>query len=239
MNSRSTPPLKHKSHPVVDLLISIVIPSIVLMKLSGETDLGAARALILALAFPVGWGLFELVKYKKFNFVALLGLINVLLTGGIGLLHLDTQWLAVKEASIPALIGIAVLVSTKTRYPLIKTLIFNPSFLAVDKIKQRLDESNNEREFNSRLSNATYFLSSTFFFSAAMNYVLAKWIVTSPAGSVAFNEELGRLTLVSYPMIAIPSMVIMFAIFYYLWRSINRITGLTLEEMTVDSKQSN
>lgn len=237
MNSTSNDLPKHKPRPLIDLLISIVLPSIILMKLSGDADLGATRALIFALSLPIGWGLFELIKYKKFNFVALLGLVSVLLTGGISLLKLDTQWLAVKEAAIPALIGIAVLVSTKTRYPLIKSLIYNPNILAVDKIKQRLDESDNEWEFNLRLLNATYFLSSTFFFSAAMNFVLAKWIVTSPTGSVAFNEELGHLTLLSYPVIAIPSMVMMMAIFYYLWRSIKGLTGLTLEEIMIDPKQ--
>ncbi len=35
-----------------------------------------------------------------------LGLISVLLTGGIGLLELDPQWLAIKEAAIPGIIGI-------------------------------------------------------------------------------------------------------------------------------------
>jgi cell division protein FtsX len=77
---------------------------------------------------------------------------------------------------------------------------------------------------------ATYFLAGTFLFSAIMNYVLAKWIVTSPSGTQAFNEELGQMTLVSYPMIAIPSMVMMIGIFYYLWRSIRKLTGFTLEE---------
>ena len=64
-----------------------------------------------------------------------------------------------------------------------------------------------------------------------MNYLLATWIVVSPAGSEAFNEELGRLTLISYPVIAIPSMLMMFAIFYFLWRSIHGLTGLRLEEI--------
>ncbi len=222
---------QHKPRPIVDMMISIVIPSIILMKMSGESGLGASGALILALSLPLGWGLFELIRYKKFNFLALLGLISVLLTGGIGLLQLDTQWLAIKEAAIPGIIGIAVLVSTRTRYPLIKTMLYNPKVLDVDKIRQRLDESGNSVEFEARLMKATYLLGSTFFFSSVMNYILAKWIVTSPSGSAAFNEELGRLTLLSYPMIAIPSMVMMIAILYYLWRSIRDITGFTLEEI--------
>lgn len=64
-----------------------------------------------------------------------------------------------------------------------------------------------------------------------MNYVLARWIVTSPSGTQAFNEELGRMTLLSYPMIAIPSTIMMMLIFYYLYRTIRRLTGFTLEEV--------
>jgi len=223
----------HKPRPMIDLLVSIILPSAILMKLSGEDDLGASGALIIALAFPLLWGLFELLKYRKFNFIALLGLVSVLLTGGIGLLQLDTQWLAIKEAAIPGLIGLAVLVSTRTRYPLIRTLLYNPSIMNVEKIQQRLNEFGHQQVFEARLLNATYLLSGTFFFSSAMNYILAKWIVISPAGSAAFNEELGQMTLLSYPVIAIPSMLMTMAIFYYLWRTIHGMTGLSLEHMLV------
>ena len=179
----------HKPRPMIDLLVSLILPSVILMKFSGEADLGADRALILALAFPFCWGAFELIKYRKFNFIALLGLISILLTGGIGLLQLDSGWLAVKEAAIPGLIGLVVLGSTQTRYPLIRTLLLNNAVLNADLINTRLEESGNTRLFEERLLRATYWLSSTFFFSSAMNYVLAKWIVVSPAGSEAFNAD--------------------------------------------------
>ena len=227
----------HKPRPLIDLAISILIPSFILMKLSGEHRLGPDGALLLALAFPLGWGAFELIRYRKFNFIALLGLVSVMLTGGIGLLQLDTQWLAVKEAAIPGLIGIAVLVSTRTRYPLIRTLLFNKTVLNVDKIHARLEQGGNTAQFEARLLRATYWLSGTFFFSSAMNYVLAKWIVVSPSGTEAFNDELGRMTLLSYPMIAIPSMLMMMAIFFYLWRTIHGLTGLRLEDIMATSAQ--
>ena len=239
MNNSSTPrqdSQQHKPRPMVDLLISLIIPSFILMKLSDAENLGASGALITALAFPLGWGLFELYKYRKFNFIALLGLISVVLTGGIGLLQLDTQWLAVKEAAIPGLIGLAVLISTRTRYPLIKTLLYNPSILNVESIQQKLDENNNSAAFEARLLNATYLLSSTFLFSSIMNYILAKWIVTSPSGSAEFNEQLGQMTLLSYPVIAIPSMLMMMGIFYYLWRTIHGMTGLPLEKILVSQQ---
>jgi hypothetical protein len=223
--------MTHKPRPLIDILVSIVIPSIVLMKFSGDDDLGASGALITALAFPLAWGLYELIRFNIKNYIALLGLISVLLTGSIGLLQLDTQWLAVKEAAIPGLIGVVVMISARLGYPLIKTLLYNPKVLDTERISRILGERGFDQLFEIRLLNATYMLSGTFFFSAVMNYLLATWIVTSPTGSEAFNEELGRLTLVSYPVIVIPSMLMMFAIFYFLWRSIHGLTGLKLEEI--------
>jgi intracellular septation protein A len=221
----------HKPRPMVDLLVGIVVPSLILMKLSGDEHLGAAGALILALSLPLGWGLFELVKYKKFNFIAILGLVSVLLTGGIGLLELDTKWLAIKEAAIPGVIGLVVFGSTFTQYPLIRALLFNRDVMNVDKILQRLEANNGTTTFEKHLLLSTYLLAMTFIFSAVMNYILVKLIVTSPAGSEAFNEQLGELALYSYPAIAIPSMLMMMGIFYFLWRTLNKLTGLTFEEV--------
>jgi hypothetical protein len=228
-NTASAP--DHKPRPWIDLLVSIIIPSVILMKFSGDEHLGSVNALIIGLAFPLGWGLFELVRYGKKNFIALLGIISVTLTGGIGLLELDAGWLAIKEAAVPAVIGLAVLISTRTRYPLVRTLLYNPNVLDVEKIHQTLAEKGKVEEFEARLLNASYFFSATFLFSSIMNYVLARWIVTSDAGTQAFNEELGRMTLVSYPVIAIPSMVMMMLIFWYLWRTISRLTGYKLEQV--------
>ena len=236
MSDAKNAPAQHKPRPLIDLLVSILLPSIILMKLSGDDNLGATNALLLALAFPVGWGLFELVQYRKFNFIALLGVISVLLTGGIGVLQLDTRWLAIKEAAVPGVIGLAVLISTRTRYPLIRTLLYNEKVINVALVQERLQERGLVDIFNLRLLRATYFLAGTFFFSSAMNYIVAKWIVVSPAGTEAFNEELGQMTLVSYPMIAIPSMIMMMAILFYLWRTIHGLTGLSMEEIMAQQK---
>ena len=228
----------HRRRPLTDLLVSIVIPSVILMKFSGDDDLGVTGALILALAFPLCWGALDLLKHDRFNFFALLGLVSVGLTGGIGLLQLDQQWLAVKEAAIPGLIGLAVLASTRTRYPLIKALLYKANMLDVGKIQQRLEQTNSHGLFESRLQKATYLLSGTFFFSSLVNYMLASWIVTSPTGSAAFNEELGRLTLLSYPMIALPATLMMMAILYYIWRVVHDMTGLSMEEILTSENRN-
>lgn len=223
----------NKPRPFVDLIISIVLPSIILMKFSGEEQLGPTWALIVALSFPVCYGLYELIFNGKRNLMAVLGVISVLLTGGIGLLKIDAQWLAVKEAAIPLCIGIGVLIANKLGYPLVKKLLFNPAIMKVDKIDEELEKRNNKQVFESRLDRANTLLAGTFLFSAVMNYFLAKFIVRSESGSSAFNEELGRMTLLSYPVIAIPSMLMMMAIFWFIWRTINRLTELSLEEIMV------
>lgn len=227
----------YQPRPFVDLIVSLLIPSFILMKMSGPEDLGPTYALIVALSFPISWGLYELFRFRHFNFIALLGLISVLLTGGIGLFKLDTQWLAIKEAAIPGVIGLGVFFSTFTRYPLVKTFIYSPKIFNVDIIRDRLDANNNNPIFEKRLQNANFLLSGTFLFSSIVNYVLAVVIVTSPAGTPEFNEQLGQMNLLSYPVIALPSTVMMMGILYFIWRTINGLTGLSFEEVIAQNKQ--
>lgn len=188
-------------------------------------------ALVVALLFPIIYGGMDLVRNKKFNFISALGFISVLLTGGIGLLELDTRWLALKEALIPGLIGLAVLGSTFTRYPLMQKLVLNDTVLNLSLINERLKENGQSEAFERCLMSSNYLFASTFAFSSAMNYFLATWIVTSPSGTAAFNKELGKMTLYSYPMIAIPSMLMMFGIFYYIWRQVRTMTSLETEQI--------
>lgn len=233
MDSQAEP----KQRPFVDLIISIIIPSLILMKFSGEGKLGPAGALVVALAFPICYGLFELFSNKKRNYIALLGIVSVLLTGGIGLLKIDAQWLAVKEAAIPLILGIGVLVANKLGFPIVRKLLFNPKLMNVERIESSLAQNNNKPEFEQKLDRANLYFAGTFLFSAIMNYVLAKAIVTSESGTEAFNQELGKMTLYSYPVIAIPSTIMMLAIFYYIWRTVNRLTGLKLEEVLVNEDE--
>ncbi len=221
----------NKSNPLFEILFNVFIPSFILMKFSGDEHLGTAMALVVALAFPIAYGGMDLIRNKKFNFIAALGFISVLLTGGIGLLELDTRWLALKEALIPGLIGLAVLGSTFTRYPFMQKVIFNDTLFNLALINQRLDENGKSQAFERSLKLANYLFASTFAFSSAMNYFLATWIVTSPAGTAAFNEELGKMTLYSYPAIAIPSTLMMFAIFFFVWRQISSMTSLESEQI--------
>lgn len=220
-----------KPNPLLEIGITILLPAIVLMQLSSAERLGPLRALMLALAFPLAWGLWDAVKRRKLNWMAVLGVVSTLLTGGIGLLALDARWLAVKEAAVPGLIGLVIMGSIWAKRPLIHLLVFNATLFDVERVTAALRERGNEAAFNTRLRQGTGLLAGTFFFSAVANYVLARWVVTSPAGTEAFNQELGRLTLLSYPVIAIPSTVMMMALLWWLARQARTLTGLDMGDM--------
>lgn len=227
----TTAPRPANGNPLFEIVITVLLPALVLMQLSSAERLGTTWALLLALAFPVGWGLREAITRRKLSWMALLGVVSTLLTGGIGLLKVDPFWLAVKEAAVPALIGLVVLGSNWTRWPLIRVLVFNPTLFDVERVNAALAARGNAVPFELRLRTGTLLLACTFFFSAVANWILARWIVTSPAGTQAFNEELGRLTLLSYPFIAIPSTLMLMALMFWIARGLTRLTGLDLGEM--------
>jgi hypothetical protein len=224
------PPRPSSSQTLTELLLTILAPSLVLMQLSSPERLGAAWALLLALAFPLGWAAWTALRERRFSWMAALGVFSTLLTGGIGLLALDTRWLAIKEAAVPGVIGLVILLSVLGKRPLVRLLVFNPAVMDVPRIEQALAAHGASAAFERRLRLGTLMLAGSFAFSSVMNYGLARWIVQSPAGTEAFNAELGRMNLLSWPMIAIPSMLLMIGVILYLTRGIQRMTGLKLEQ---------
>lgn len=223
---------KKKNNPLIEILFNIVAPSVILMKLSGPEHLGTMIGLLVALAFPVGYAIYDFIKVRTLNFISLLGFLSTLLTGGIALFELDVEWLAIKEAAIPAIISIIVLLSGVFGKPLLAKFILNTLLFKLDVIYETLDQQGNTEKFKQKINRANHILAMTFVFSAVMNYVLAKWIVTSPAGTVEFNEQLGEMTLLSYPVIAIPSMIMLIGIFYYVVKVTTKLTGMTFEQIS-------
>ena len=227
----SQKPKNQNSQLFIELIICVILPTIILKKLSGEDSLGPVYALIFGLSLPLLFGLYQVYEQKKFGFIPALGVISILLTSSIGLLELDPKYIAIKEAAIPLIIGLVTILSLKTRYPLVKTFIYNDRILQIEKVDAALEESNNTQHFEDALKTATYILAGSFLLSAILNYGLAKYIVTSPSGTAAFNDELGTMNLLSYPVITIPCMIVMIVAMVYLFKQIKKLTGLELEDI--------
>lgn len=222
---------KKKESPLVSLLVSIVIPAIILSKFSTEEYLGVLPGFLVALSLPVAYAIYNLFVRKETGFIAILGFVSIFLTGIIGVFEFPTEWLAVKEAAVPLFIGVAVIVSLKTPYPLVRKLLFNEELLDLKLIDEKLQENYNAPKLENVLTKATFMVAGSFLLSAFLNFFLTKYIVVSPAGTAAFNEELGTLTAISYPAIALPSTAVMFVALYYIFKQITKLTGLSFEEI--------
>lgn len=233
-NSQSKP---KKESFLANLLMNIVVPTLILTKLSTEEYLGPTWGLIVALAFPISYGLRDFLINKKINVFSALGIVSVLLTGGLSLLQLPPEYFAIKEAAIPGILGIVTLVSIRTRYPLVKTFIYNDKVLKIHKVDSALQHYGTQKQFERTLNNASLLIAGSFFLSSALNYILAKIILVSPAGTAEFNAELGKMTALSYPVIALPMMIIMMGTLFYVFRSIRLLTHLTLEEIINDGSE--
>lgn len=220
-----------------NLLFNILLPVVILTRFSGEDYLGPVWGIVVALAFPIGYGIWEIRQTNKINTFSVIGVISVFLTGGISLLQLDPKYIAIKEAAVPALLGVAVLVSQFTRFPLVRTLIFNAQLFAMEKVQHALDERGTAPLLERRLRLVTYIITASFMLSAVLNYVLARVILVSQPGTSAFTEELGRMTALSYPVIALPSTVILMGAIFYLLNQLRKLTGLGMEELLVDKSR--
>ena len=107
--TKSQMPEKQESL-LLNLLCNIILPTLILTKLSNDDYLGIKLAIIVALAFPLIYGLHDFITRGKLNFFSGLGILSVSLTGGISLLEMDAIYIAIKEASIPGVLGIATLI---------------------------------------------------------------------------------------------------------------------------------
>ena len=223
----ATPPAKENL--LLNLACNVAAPALILSKLSER--LGAKNALLLALSFPLAYGIYDLVKRRNFNFIAALGFTSTLATGGLGLLKLDPFWFAVKEAAVPTLIGLTVLVSQMTKKPLVRTMMFNEQVIDVPKVEAALESRHERPAFLALLKTSSWLLAGSFALSAVLNFVLARIIITAMPDTPLFNEQLGRLTWMSYIVIMLPSMAVMIYALWRLLKGLQRITGLTLEEI--------
>ena len=225
---------ENTENPLLSLGLNIFIPGIILMRFSAEDRLGPVYGLLVALAFPVTYGLYDFTRRRNFNLFSALGFVGILLTGGVGLLKLDVQWIAIKEAGIPLILGIVIVGSLKTRFPLVRKLL--GKMIKLDRVDTALREKGTTEVFERQLVRATYIVGSSFFLSAILNYVLAKIIVVSPAGTTAFNEELGRMTLLSFPVIAVPTIIVLVIAVMYLCSGIAKLTDLDVQSLLLKKK---
>jgi hypothetical protein len=198
-------------NPLLNILINILLPVIVLNK--GGQFLEPKMTLVVALAFPLVYGIQDYVRRGHKNYVSLLGMLNILLTGSLALMKLEGLWFAFKEASLPLVLGILVLASRWTQNPAAKVIFCNPHVLQMDFIDSKIAELGRQIDFHRLLQRTTLWLSLSFLISAILNFIIAfiVFVDIDPTLEVAaheqvLNEQIARMTWMGYVVIAVPLM---------------------------------
>ena len=160
-----------------------------------------------------------------------LGFSSTLATGGLSLLKLAPFWFAVKEAVVPTLIALAVVLTRHSKSSILRAMALNEQVVNTARIKEGLQAASREADFERLLDRTNWLLVASFALSATLNFVLTRNIITALPDTPEFNAQLGRLTWISYLVIAVPSLSIMLFAVFRLFKGITRLTGLTLEEI--------
>jgi hypothetical protein len=220
-----------QENPLTSIVINVIIPVAILTFLSKEKYLGPVWALVVGLLFPIGYGLRTLIKDRKADVMSIIGIVSVTLTGVFGILKLPPEYIAIKEGAIPLLLGLAIIISLKTPFPLIKKLMMTEALFDVERLHQALREKGNEVRFEKRLVGLTWGLASSMFLSSGLSYVLAKIVLKSEPGTEAFTAELGKMTGLSHVVVLVPCMVVMFWVMNKLFNTLTELTGLKLDDL--------
>jgi hypothetical protein len=249
---------QQQEHPLVNILINVLIPVIALSSLSKDPEfqkaigekvhlwhIGPVKALVVALAFPIGYGAWHFIKTRKANFFSALGLVSVLLTGGLTIYlwnkdgtvkaHADVLF-GLKEASIPFILGLAVIGSHYTASPLLRAFLYSDSLFDIPKIERSVKETGSHEKYGRILFQATLMFAASFFISTVLNFGLALFFLgdldhTAANARELYNTQVAKLTGWGFAVIGVPMLVFLYFTLRRLLAQLRGLTGLTDDEL--------
>jgi hypothetical protein len=219
-------------HPLGDLLLTIILPSLVLEFLSKPERLGPMWALVVALLLPLGFGIYCFAQKRGLNFFSVLGLIAIIVTGGLGLLNLNAVWFAAKEAAFPVFLGLAFPLSHRFGKPLVSELLLNPQVINHTLLQRALNSADKQAQFQRLLGTASLGMAGASLFSAAANSALAIYLIGDKApASPEYVKAIGTLNWGGFIIIGIPLVAVTFGLLLWLLRRIQQLTGLDRDDL--------
>ncbi len=238
-----------EEHPLANILINVLVPVLALSFLSKQGGrpwhLGPGVAMVVALALPVGYGVWFFARTRRANFFSLLGLGSVLLTGGLTLYlwnrdgtvkpHADILF-GLKEASIPLALGLAVLGSHWSSTPLLRLFLYSDNLFDVGRVEQRVAELGAGAAYRRVLWQATLLFAGSFFASTVMNFGLALHFLGGIDHAAAdaqeqYNVQVAKLTGWGFVVIALPMLVFLGFTLFRLLAGLRRVTGFSNDEI--------
>ena len=240
-----------KENPLHNFLLNVLLPVVALSVLSKEGNkpwhIGPVWGMVLAVALPLGYGIWFYARSRKANAFSIIGLGSVLLTGGITLLAWRPDgsihpkaatFFALKEASIPFILGLCVLLSHRTKTPLVRVFLFNPDIFDVKRIEAAVARQGKQAEFQTLLWHAALAFGASFLISTVLNFFLSMHFLggvdtTATNAREIYNDAVGRQTFWGFFVIGLPILgMLMFTIHHMLAR-LAKLTGLDRDALMV------
>ena len=206
-----------------ELIATVVLPGVSLIFLTDAERLGPTWGLVVALVPPVVWSVVSMVREGRISALAVIAVCSVLLTGGVGLLELDPRWFAVKEALVPSLLGVGVLATAHTRFAVVSVLL--DKVMDLSRVHAAAKARGQVDHVRSAVRASTIRVGGVLVVTALFTYGLARWVVQSQTGTEAFGDELGRYTLLSVPVLMVPSTIAMAWVLNQVFHAIAAATG--------------
>ncbi len=242
--STSAPP---QENPFANIIINVLAPVVVLSYLSEEGDklwhVGPMWAMIVALALPIGYGLWHFVRFRQMNVFSLVGLFSVVLTGAITIylwsggetVRSNAALLfGIKEAAQPLVLGSLFLITHKMSKPLFNIFIYNDTVFDLTRIEAAIVERGAQRGYKALLWKSTLLFFGSFLISSVINLGLAFYFLgdldpLSTNWKQLYNNDVAKITGWGFVVIGVPILVIGGLILWYLVAGLKRLTGLDAE----------
>ena len=193
----------------------------------------SSMTFFIALIFPVAYFIYDFFKRKNVNIISILGFINVLLTGGIGIFGerfgLSKNWFIIKEGALPSFIGLGLIILRKLRKNSFNKILLNDMIFDNHKIKSSI-KYEEQNKFESIVHRAGSHFIVGLFMSSFIQFILASLIVTSDPGESSFNEQVATMTWVSFFAVFVITMSVVGKGYLGLISGVEKITGLKKED---------
>ncbi len=242
------PSTNKEENPLINILINVLLPTIVLSKLSKEGTeiyhLGPTYAMVVALALPIGYGVWHWLKHRTLNVFSAIGMGAILLTGLITIYlwysesaKIHVNWIfGIKEAIQPLILGSLFLVTRRSKNPLFRTFIYNDGIFDIKRIENCVADKHLISEYEALIWKCTLYFFGSFCLSAILNLGLAHYFFSDLAPSIPnWKEEyaaiVGKITIWGFAVIAAPMLIVAMYILFMMINGLEKLTGLERDDL--------
>ncbi len=238
---------------LLNLFLSVLAPVLILEHCSASGDalwqLGPAWAMVVALALPLGCGVWTFADQRKADPITILGLFGTILTGVVTVyatlgtetaIRPDTPWwYAAKEALIAGLLGVAVLLTARRRDSLLRLFVYSDGLFDTRSIETAVAAQNAEAAYERILRRASLYTALSLLLSAVANFLFSLYFLLPvpdlPAAqqAVAYNEAVATMMWWGYLVIGVPLLATLFGVIRYLQRALAELTGLDRDRISM------